>query len=414
VSEPQRTHVYDNGLVLLAEPMPWLESAAWAIFLPAGCCCDPPSRLGLSSLTTEMVQRGCGPRDSRQFLEALERLGVEHNSSVTAAHSSFSGATVAENLCDALALYADLVRRPHLPAEQLEDARQVCLQEVRAAEDDVAHKVMQELRRRHYPDPWGRPSQGELAPLERVVLKDVQTHVATTYVPRGTILAVAGNFPWERLRDTVGQLFGDWPAAAPPEVQETSALNGYQHLTFDSSQTQIGVAFASVPYRHPDYFQARGAVGVLSDGMSSRLFTEVREKRGLCYSVYASCHSLRDRGSVQCYAGTSTQRAQETLNVLVDQLHQLAQGIQQAELDRLNARIKSNLIMQQESSGSRCLALAVDWYHLGRVRTLQELGQIIDQLSCESINAYLARNPTPTFTIVTLGAEQLEVPRAVS
>jgi predicted Zn-dependent peptidase len=148
--------------------------------------------------------------------------------------------------------------------------------------------------------------------------------------------------------------------------------------------------------------------------MSSRLFTEIREKRGLCYTVYASCHSLRDRGSVLTYAGTSTERAQETLDVLLSELMQLTDGVHGDELQRLKARIKSSLIMQQESSAARCASMATDWFHLGRVWTLQELGQIIDDLSCESINDFLRSRPPQDFTIVTLGAEKLEVPLGVS
>jgi predicted Zn-dependent peptidase len=174
------------------------------------------------------------------------------------------------------------------------------------------------------------------------------------------------------------------------------------------------VAYPSVPYSHPDYFQARGAVGILSDGMSSRLFTEVREKRGLCYSVYASCHSLRDQGSVLCYAGTSTERAQETLDVLLEVLTDLANGVHPNELQRLKARIKSALIMQQESSASRCFAMAGDWYHLGRILTLDELGRILDHLNCASINAYLAANPPADFCVVTLGEKPLEVSLGIS
>jgi predicted Zn-dependent peptidase len=176
----------------------------------------------------------------------------------------------------------------------------------------------------------------------------------------------------------------------------------------------VAVAYPSVPYPHPDYFQARGAVGVLSDGMSSRLFTEVRENRGLCYTVQASCHSLRDRGSVICYAGTTTERAQETLDVLIGELVKLTDGVRADELDRLKARIKSALIMQQESSTSRSGAIAADWYFLERIRTLDEIGAILDDLTCESINRYLAEHPPTDFTVVTLGERELEMPSAVS
>ena len=182
------------------------------------------------------------------------------------------------------------------------------------------------------------------------------------------------------------------------------------HMPHESSQTHIAVAFPSVPYGDPDYYQARGAVGVLSDGMSSRLFTEVRENRGLCYAVYAACHSVKDRGCVICYAGTTTERAQETLDVLIKELTRLADGVRPDELQRLKARLKSALIMQQESSSARSGSIAADWYYLDRVQTLEEVGRIVDGLSCDSINAYLEANPPADFLVVTLGQQQLEIP----
>lgn len=169
-----------------------------------------------------------------------------------------------------------------------------------------------------------------------------------------------------------------------------------------------------MPYRDPDYFQASGAVGVLSGGMSSRLFSEVREKRGLCYSVYASYHTLKDRAAVLCYAGTSADRAQESLDVTLGELTRLAEGIRPEELERLKARVKSNLIMQQESSSARSSAIARDWYHLGRVRTLDEVSSLVDGLSCQSINDYLAAHPPGDFTIITVGPQALEAPLGIS
>ena len=143
--------------------------------------------------------------------------------------------------------------------------------------------------------------------------------------------------------------------------------------------------------------------------MSARLFTEIREKRGLCYTVYASCHSLRNRGSVLSYAATSTENAQQTLDVLLAELRRLPDGVEDHELNRLKARIKSSLIMQQESSAARSYAMAADWFHLGRVLTMAEVGTIIDQLTCDSINEFLAAHPPRDFTVVTLGEKKLEV-----
>jgi len=408
------SHAYASGLVLVAEPMQSLESAAFTFLVPAGSADDPDDRGGLSGFTCEMVLRGAGSRDSRQLVTDLDNLGVERGESVSDAHTSYSGAMLAKNLAATLAIYADMLRRPHLPDDQLEAGRQVVLQELRAVEDEPSHKVMLELRRRHYPHPWGRPSQGELPALLATSMPEIRQHFGRCYRPNGTILGVAGRIDWPRLRDLVGELFADWEPGEAPQFNSGVAHPQREHLAHDSNQTQIGIAYSSVPYRHPDYFQAWGGVGVLSGGMSARLFTEVREKRGLCYSVYASYHTLRDRGGVFCYAGTTAERAQETLDVTLRELLRLSDGIHPEELDRLKARIKSGLIMQQESSSARSGSVARDWYHLGRVRTLDEVGRLVDELTCASINAYLAQHPPRDFTIVTLGPQPLEVPLGVS
>jgi predicted Zn-dependent peptidase len=414
VKQPIVSHIYENGLVLVAEPMESLASAAFTVLLPAGCAYDPSARSGLATFTCEMALRGCGPRDSRQFVQELDNLGVERGESVSASHTSFSGATLSQNIVPTLEIYADLLRRPHFPDDQLDPARQVVLQELRSIEDEPGQKVMLELRRHCYGEPWGRPSYGDLAALEAISLAEIRKCFATHYRPNGTIIGVAGRIDWPRLRDEVGRLLGDWKPLPAPPIADVRALPRRAHLDFESNQTQVGIAYDSVPYRHPDYFQASGAVGVLSGGMSARLFSEVREKRGLCYSVYASYHTLRDRGSVLCYAGTSADRAQETLDVTLGELTRLAEGIQPQELARLKARVKSGLIMQQESSSSRSSTVARDWYHLGRVRTLDEVSALVDALSCESINAYLAEHPPHNFTIVTLGPNALEVPVGIS
>jgi len=414
VTQQINSHKYDNGLTLLAEQMPWLESAAFCLVVPAGSVYDPEGLWGINNLACDMVQRGCGSRNSRQFVEDLERLGVDGSESVSSAHTTFSGATIASNLLPALSIYADLVREPHLPAEQLEDSRQVCFQELRAAEDDLAHKVLQRVRFREYPLPWGRPVHGEWDSVEAITMDDVQRQAKLCYRPNGTVISVAGNIDWPRLRDHVGQLFGSWAQGPVPSIAEQPPLRAVEHIPHEAQQTHIAISYPSVPYRNPDYFQARGVVGVLSDGMSSRLFTEVREKRGLCYTVYASCHTLRDRGAVICYSGTSADRAQETLDVILQELRRITLGVEQAELDRLKARIKSALIMQQESSSSRSLSIATDWYHLGRVMTLQELGGIVDALTAESLSAYIAANPPRDFTVVSLGAKPLEVNVGIS
>jgi len=405
---------FDNGLVLIGEPSTAFESAAFSLLVQAGCRYDAPQAAGLAGLTCEMMLRGAGDRSSRQFITDLENLGVERGESVGVSQASYSGATIAESLLPTLAIYADLLRRPHLPADQLEAGRAVCLQEIHGVEDDPSQKLMTELRRRHYPDPWGRPSHGEENCLTKLTIDDVQRFYQANYGPRGSILGLAGRFDWHEACDQVASLFADWTPQPEGTTPSESPLERESHIYQESNQSHIGLAFPSIPYRDPRYFEAWAAVGVLSGGMSSRLFTEVREKRGLCYTVSASLHTQRDRAAVYCYAGTTTERAQETLDVTHGELVKLGDGVASEELDRLKARIKSSLIMQQESTSARAGSLARDWYHLGRVRPVQEVADRIDALSAESINAYLSENKPHQFTALTMGPKPLEFPDGVS
>ena len=408
------THEFDNGMVLIGQPMGGVQSAAFTILVPAGCCYDAPNRDGLATLTCEMMLRGSGARDSRTFITDLDNLGVERGESVGVSQASYSGGTLSDNLSSVLPIFADSIRSPHLPEDQLEAGRAVCLQELRSVEDEPSQKLMLELRRRHYPDPWGRSSHGDAAAISEMTISEVAAFHRQRYRPDGAIVAVAGKFDWPALCDSVEKLFGDWRG----EKVENSLTAGEPatgtHIHFQSNQCHIGIAYPTIPSQHPDYFEAWAAVGVLSGGMSSRLFNEVREKRGLCYTVSAALHTQRERASVLCYAGTTAERAQETFDVTLAELNRLGDGVEQAELVRLKARIKSALIMQQESTAARSGSIARDWYHLGRVRSLEEIGQIIDALSADSINAFLSANRPSDFTFLTLGPEPLEVPVGIS
>jgi predicted Zn-dependent peptidase len=207
----------------------------------------------------------------------------------------------------------------------------------------------------------------------------------------------------------VARLFGDWAPGEEPQLTLVKPLGGRQHLQKDTTQTQIAIAYPSVPFGHADYYAAQGAVNVLSGGMSARLFTEVREKRGLCYSVWASHQTFKDRASVICYAGTTNERAQETLNVTLAEVQRLQDGIEPDEVERVQAGLKSTLIMREESTSARAGAMASDWYYLGRVRGLDEIQEAIDSLTPRRIVAHLKRMPPRDFTIVTLGPKALRV-----
>jgi len=402
------THTCSNGLTLVVEPMRDVQSAAFSLLVPGGSIYDAPGRNGTASILCEMMPRGAGKRDTRQLSEALDQLGLQRNESVGNSHLTFTGATLAEKIPDALRIYGDIVLRPHLPADQFEAARSGVEQALRATEDEPRQKVMLELRRRCYNAPWGLPSDGDLDDLPAIELDTISNHFQQCFRPDETILGVAGNVDVGEIKSVVDEVFGNWQRKQPPTFKRGPRGPAHDHIPLDSSQTHIGIAYQAVPYRDPDYYAAWAAVSILSGGMSARLFTEVRERRGLCYAIQASLTSLRDEARVFCYAGTTPERAQETLNVTLEELAKLAEGIEESELTRCKARAKSSLIMQQESTMSRSSSIARDWHHLGRVTTLAETHEKIEALTVEKVLDYVRKHPAADFTILTIGPEPLE------
>jgi predicted Zn-dependent peptidase len=400
-------HTLPNGLVLLAERMPHVRSATLYCLVPAGCAYDPADQLGLANILAGLMTRGAGDRDNEALSLALDNLGVDRGESVGLLNMWFYGGTLARNLPAALDIYADILRRPHLPDDDLEPVQMQSLQDLQGIEDSPQDKVMIELRKRYYPTPLNRDTTGTSDGVKAATIKSVRSLYRRQFRPNGTILSVAGNVDWPALVAQVERLFGDWPRGEETPVVPAKPAPQSVHLEKDSQQTQIGLAFPSVALPDADYMAARGAVGVLSAGMSSRLFTEVREKRGLCYAVSASHETMKDRGAVIGYSGTRPDRAQETLDVMLAEMRKLRNGIETDELDRVKAGLKTSLIMQQESTSARAGGIARDWYYLGRVRSFDEIQSEIDRLSIPHIMDHLDRYPYSSPTVVTLGPAAL-------
>jgi predicted Zn-dependent peptidase len=409
VAQAVHHHTFPNGLTLLAERMSHVRSAAFNFLVPAGCVFDPPEERGMASVMSDLITRGAGERDSRELTLALDNLGLDRDESVGTMHMRFWGATLATSLPAALEIYADILLRPHLPARELDAVRALALQDIQGLEDEPRQKVLIELRRRHFPAPLGLDHRGTPEGLAKLTPASIRAHHARHFQARNSILAVAGNVEWEPLKQQVARLFGDWAAGPESNVALAKPIGGKAHLRKDTEQTQIAIAYPSVPFGHADYYAAQGAVNVLSGGMSARLFTEVREKRGLCYSVWATHQTFKDQASVICYAGTTNKRAQETLDVTMGELHRLLKGIEPEEVERVQAGLKSSLIMREESTSARAGALASDWYYLSRVRTLAEIQAAIDSLTPKRIVAHLKKMPPRDFTIVTLGPKSLRI-----
>ncbi|MBX3440116.1 MAG: insulinase family protein [Planctomycetaceae bacterium] len=411
---PVQSHVFENGLTLLVEPMRAVQSASFSLAVPAGVVYEDEGLNGSSAVLCDLMVRGAGDLDNRELSDALDRLGLQRNETVGWNHISFSGATLAENLIPALNIYGDIVRRPHLPEDQFSAVLTGVEQSLRATEDEPRQKVIIELRRRCYDDPWGRPSDGDLGDLPHITMRAIRTLYNRGIRPNGAILGIAGNVDFDAVREAVASTLGDWEQKPDMPLVRGGRGPRRDHISSDSNQTHIGLAFDAVPYRDEDYYAAWAAVSVLSGGSSSRLFTEVRERRGLCYSVYATLNSLLEEGRVLAYAGTTPERAQETLNVTLQEIHKLGDGIGEDELERCKAGAKSALIMQQESTASRASSITRDWFHLRRTVPLSEVHKRIDRLTVSDVLRYVREHPPLDLTLLTIGPEPLEVPDVIS
>lgn len=399
--------VFPNGFVLLGENIQGRESVAFSLCLPAGSAWDRRGRYGLASFLCEMMLRGAGRRDNRAFIEEIDRIGIDRSEVVSPNHLVFQAIMHHENLVEALRLYADVVRRPVLPVRELDLSRAILLQDILAVQDDPAGRLMRRLKERFYGPTWGHHSDGNEADVRAISWNDIRSHYDTYCRPNGAILAVAGKFDWNALVEEVTRLFTDWEAKLVP-AQEKIQLS-FQPFTEISEihQTHIGLVWETLPPSHPKQLAARAGVDVLGGGMNSRLFNEVREKRGLCYSVDATCHAFRRKAGVFCYAGSRAENAQETLDVMLEQIANLRQGITQSELDAFKARYRTSLVMARESSSAVSTGLVSDWQFFGRLRSDEEILDAVAALKLEEVNAFLAENPIQPILFGILGRAPL-------
>lgn len=403
---------FANGLTLVGEPMPSKQAAAFTFLVPAGSASEPEGLDGLTNVLEGLSYRGAGGKDARQLSDALDDLGVDRGGGADVEYTTFGGATLGLYLPDALALYADIIRRPSLPEDEWEPQRELALQSLDSLEDAPARKMFVQLRREYFTSGHGRSSYGTREGLNALTLDALRADHAQRFKPQGAILALAGNFDFEAVAAQVESLFGDWEGAAPLIDEPTPVKTPiWQHIEQDTAQQQIGVAYAGVPSTDVDFYSYRVATSVLSGGMGARLFTEVREKRGLVYSVSASASAHRGIGFSLAYAGTTPARAQETLDVLLAELVKIGEGVSDNELERAKIGMLSSLVMQEESSRARAGAIARDYWMLGRVRSLDEVTEAVNAVSSASIREYYERHPVKDFSVVTLGPAKLEQPQ---
>jgi len=404
-----------NGLSVIVEEMDHVESAAYDLLMPGGLVCDPQGTIGSSLIFAELVGRGAGSLGSRALSEAFDDAGIRHGEWAGMDRLGFSGSLLASQLPRALELVSLMALEPRLLEEEIDNIRSVLLQDLAALNDNPARRAMVELNRRYYPEPFNRSSLGDAEGLRATTPERMRQLHSQVIKPSQAILSVAGRVRATQVFAEVERLFGSWSGASAeiPRFGKVSP-HDYSHIEVDSAQVQIVMAAPSVKFAEQDYYAGKLAVSLLGSSMFGRLFMELREKRGLCYSVYARHGSNTSYGTVTAYVGTTPERAQESLDLLLGEFARLRGSVTEAELARAKTNLKAALVMGEESPGSRAASNATDWWLLRRVRSLQEVNEAIGAVTVGHVDDFLGRHPFSPCTILTLGRAPLDVAATVT
>ena len=409
MSDKLDKHILKNGMVILGEQMEAVRSVAFVFMLPSGAARLPDGCGGAGKVICDWIFRGAGKRDGRGLVEALDGLGLHRSSGVGSSHITIGAALEADNLGPALELYADVILRPRLDNEQFELSRELAVQALLGLDDDPRSKVGLKLREQFYPRPWGDNPFGSEGELKKLTAEKAEQIIKQGIDPNKIIFSVAGKYDFDKVCLQLENLFSEKTSDGAQEITPNQKGKRYVHEQYDGAQVHIGVMTSTVPIRSEDYYDVRAVTSILGGSMSSRLFTEVREKRGLCYAIGAQYHSLKDMAGIICYAGTTPEKAQETLDVILREFDRLAEGISDEEIEKAKVKLKSSLIMESESSSNRAGAIAGDYYLLDRVRSLSEIKNKVEERNVDSVMNFLRNNKFGDFTVVTIGPREVKI-----
>lgn len=404
------TRTLSCGTPAIIEPIPGVRSCALTWLVPAGAAHDPADRLGLSALWAELLLRGCGNMDSRAHADACDAIGMSRSVETGPMFLRVGATMLGDRLFDALPLVTDMVLRPRFEPESLDPARELALMAIEALKDEPQERAMLLARSRHLPPPFDRSVLGTEEGLNAATNEDVRAQWKARAVPRGSILAIAGAVDPDRTLRELDRLLGGWSGERAEPAIGPAPARAYAHEPDESSQVQVLVLEDAPPDPEPASILERVATHALSGGMSGRLFTEVREKRGLCYAVSASYSADKRLGTRTAYVGTTPERAQESLDVLRQELARIASpagAVTPDEFRRAIVGMKSGVIFSGESTGARASALAADFYRRGRARSLAEIAAEIDRVTLDMVNAHLTSRVRGGQTIQTLGPTAL-------
>jgi len=401
---PLQVHVLPNGLKTVIEPIDGARSVSVHLRFEFGGKDDPRDKSGLAALAEATALRGSPGFPLRKILNTLDDYGIDRECSTSVEHTDFAFSCLPQYLAPALRLYGKLLWSPAFTARQLKVARELTEEAILDMEDGPGQKATWLAYRVALGRRLGRHPLGGLDTLSRVSRNEVEGFWKRFRSARSLQVTVTGAATEEGALEMVAQAFGHWACgpkvrAARPRFRPREAET---HIEGDCEQTHIRLAYPTAPLGHPLYYAGVLAQTVLSGGSANRLFSEVREKRGLAYQVGAFLRPWRGGALMVVCAGTSKARANETLRVCKAELRRLS-TITRAELERARSIVKGYVLTAGELPEPRSGSLAADLFLTGRPRRLSEIVEDLDRISLEQVREFVRVFPPAPLAAVTVG-----------
>ncbi len=391
----------DSGLTVVTDNMPQLKTASLGIWVGAGARYEDVSENGISHLLEHMAFKGTARRDQRQIVEEIEAVGGDLNASTGLETTGYYARVLGEDVPLALDILTDILTTPRFDEQELVREKGVILQEISAANDAPEDIIFDLFQRRAFPDqPVGRPILGTPTTVKSQSPDSLRGYMAKHYQAPRTVVGAAGSVDHDRIVDDVTRGLASLPVAVPPPAKPAKYSGGAEIGTRDLEQAHLVLGLEGRSYHAPEFYALQVFTNMLGGGSSSRLFQEVREKRGLCYSIYAYHSPYSDTGIFAVYAGTNPKDSRDLISVVIEQLIEAAEHAEPAEISRAKAMMKVGLLGALESSGSRADQLARQMLVYGRPVPMEELVQRIDAVSVEDVRAAgraLIAGGRPTF-----------------
>jgi predicted Zn-dependent peptidase len=404
VSEPIQTTRLPSGLTIVTERMDRVETVSFGAYVATGSRNETEAENGVSHFLEHMAFKGTETRSAAAIAEEIEAVGGHINAYTAREQTAYYVKVLKEDTALAADIIGDILTHSTFEPEEMERERGVILQEIGQANDTPDDIIFDHFQEVAYPlQSLGRPILGTEDGIREMPRTVLTGYMKRHYAPSNVVVAAAGKLEHAQILDLVQRHFADLPPQVPPGMETGVYQGGEFREDRDLDQVHIVLGFPSVGYSDPDYYPTLLLSTVLGGGMSSRLFQEIREKRGLVYSIYSFAQPYMDGGLFGIYAGTGESEAEELMPVTLEELRKVQTSVTLAELGRAKAQVKASVLMSLESTGSRCEQLARQIQVFGRVLSTEETVQKIMAVTPEDVQRAAVRHFRGKPTLAAMG-----------